>query len=235
VYNFSQSVEDGATVPIFYENRVPRLENTNVDLQNDIGRIMEKYEMSEDMEEKLENEFSTAYEILTRDDRLEKVAEDIVSHYMGRGNSGKAMVVCIDKKTTVKMYLKVQKHFKAYRSRLEARLVQSSLDTEKQGIMKEIEALDALDTAVIISLGNNQNEIDTFRKIGIDFRPIRKRLLEEDLETKFKNPENGLRIAFVCNMWLTGFDVPSITTLYLDKPIKNHALMQTIARTNRVF
>lgn len=154
---------------------------------------------------------------------------------MGRGNTGKAMVVCIDKKTTVKMYLKVQKHFAVYKSRLEERLKSASSDTEKQVVLSQIQSIDVLDTAVIISLWNNQNEIDTFRKIDIDFRPIRKRLLEEDLETKFKNPESNLRIAFVCNMWLTGFDVPNITTLYLDKPMKNHTLMQTIARTNRVF
>ena len=235
VYNFSQSVEDKATVPIFYENRVPKVENTNDHLQDDIGRIMEEYEMSEHMEEKLEQEFSTTYHILTREDRLESIAEDIVHHYMGRGNTGKAMVVSIDKKTTVRLYIKVCKHFAAYKDRLEERLRGNLLDHERETFQRQLDTLRVLDMAVVISLGNNQNEIDEFRKVDIDFRPIRKRLIEDDLKKKFKDPESSLRIVFVCNMWLTGFDVPSVTTLYLDKPMKGHTLMQTITRTNRVF
>jgi type I restriction enzyme R subunit len=87
--------------------------------------------------------------------------------------------------------------------------------------------------AVVLSQG--QNEVDDMRRKGLNIAPHRKRMLEEDLDTKFKDSDNPLRIAFVCAMWMTGFDVPSCSTIYLDKPMRNHTLMQTIARDNRVF
>ena len=87
--------------------------------------------------------------------------------------------------------------------------------------------------AIVVSQG--QNEIRELEKKGLDIRPHRKRTLEEDLDTKFKDPEDPLRLVFVCAMWMTGFDVPSCSTLYLDKPMRNHTLMQTIARANRVY
>jgi len=87
--------------------------------------------------------------------------------------------------------------------------------------------------AVVVSQG--QNEIAEMNEKGLDIRPHRKRMVEEDLETRFKNPEDPFRLVFVCAMWMTGFDVPSCSTLYLDKPMRNHTLMQTIARANRVY
>jgi type I restriction enzyme, R subunit len=180
IYNFSQSVEDGATVPIYYENRVPKLENINEDLEKDLEKIMEKFELWEDEEDKLENEFSTAYQILTREDRLESVWEDIVNHFMWRWNEWKAMVVCIDKKTTVRVYFKVKKYFGVYKAKLESDLERMLLDWEKEEIKKKIKFIENLDMAVVISLWKNQNEIDDFRQIWIDFKPIRKRLLEMD-------------------------------------------------------
>ena len=87
--------------------------------------------------------------------------------------------------------------------------------------------------AVVVS--SSQNEIEEFKKKGLDIAKHRKRMVKEDLETKFKKPDDPLRIVFVCAMWITGFDVPSCSTIYLDKPMKNHTLMQTIARANRVW
>src|SRR5207253_8716552 len=87
--------------------------------------------------------------------------------------------------------------------------------------------------AVVVS--QSQNEIEDMKKKGLDILPHRKRMVKEDLEKKFKDPEDPFRIVFVCAMWMTGFDVPSCSTIYLDKPMRNHTLMQTIARANRVW
>ena len=87
--------------------------------------------------------------------------------------------------------------------------------------------------AVVVSQG--QNEIAEMKAKGLDILPHRKRIVEEDLDTKFKDPNDPFRIVFVCAMWMTGFDVPSCSTIYLDKPMRNHTLMQTIARANRVL
>ena len=235
VYNFSQSVQDGATVPIYYENRVPQVQITNQDLENDLETMIEKYDLDDEESEKLENEFSTAYEVLTRDDRLETIAKDIVYHFVNKWNDGKAMVVSIDKKTTVRLYEKVKKYFKVYKQELEKKKNLQFTHIKQQEIQKQLDLIEKLDMAVVLSLWNNQNEIDNFKQIWIDFKPIRERILNEDLETKFKKTDSNLKLVFVCSMWITGFDVPNITTLYLDKLLKNHTLMQTIARTNRVF
>ena len=112
IYNFKQSVDDNATVPLYYENRIPELQLTNKDLNEDIYRIIEESDLDEDQEKKLEREFVHQYHLITRDDRLETVARDIVKHFTGRGFQGKAMVICIDKATAVRMYDKVQKYWK---------------------------------------------------------------------------------------------------------------------------
>ena len=93
--------------------------------------------------------------------------------------------------------------------------------------------MEETDMAVVVS--QQQNEVDEFKKKGLDIEPHRKRMVTEDLETKFKNPDDPFRLVFVCAMWMTGFDAPAVSTIYLDKPMKNHTLMQTIARANRVF
>src|SRR3989339_1020883 len=118
VYNFGQSVADGSTVPLFYENRVPRLKNVNENLEVQLGQLLDRYDLDEDEEEKLEREYSTFYEIVTREDRLNTIARDIVEHYVGRGYDGKAMVVSIDKKTTFRMYDKVKKEWDRYINKL---------------------------------------------------------------------------------------------------------------------
>ena len=206
IYDFQQSVEDGATVPLFYENRTPELHLDNPDLNDDIYELIENADLSEEAEKKLERELGRQYHLITRDDRLDTVAQDIVKHFLGRGFQGKAMVVCIDKATALRMYDKVRKYWP-----------------------KD----DKTDMAVVVSPG--QNEIEQMAALGINIVPHRKRMNEEKLDEKFKDTNDPLRLVFVCAMWLTGFDAPSCSTVYLDKPMRNHSLMQTIARANRVF
>jgi type I restriction enzyme, R subunit len=232
VYNFRQSVEDKATVPLYYENRIPELQLVNEDLDDDLDRLLEEAELNEEQEKKLEREFSRQYHLLTRDDRLNKIAEDIVSHFMGRGHQGKAMVISIDRFTAVRMYDKVQIYWKRYIELLKESLESLSYD-EQVEIQKKIAFMQETDMAVVIS--SNQNEVEAFRNKGLDITPHRLRMVQEDLETKFKDPDNPFRIVFVCAMWMTGFDVQPLSTIYLDKPMRNHTLMQAIARANRVF
>jgi type I restriction enzyme R subunit len=232
IYNFQQSVDDHATVPLYYENRIPELQLKNEKLNEDMARVIEDAELDEGQEAALEREFRHEYHLITRNDRLEKVAEDIVKHFMGRGFRGKAMVVSIDKATAVRMYDKVQKYWPKYLKKVKARLATCAPE-ERDELEKTIQFLSETDMAVVVSQA--QNEIADLKKKGADIRPHRKRLVTEDLETKFKDADDPLRIVFVCAMWMTGFDVPSCSTIYLDKPMRNHTLMQTIARANRVF
>jgi type I restriction enzyme R subunit len=203
IYDFKQSVEDGATVPLFYENRIPELQLNQEALEEDLDNLLDSIDLSTDEEKKLEREFSREYHLITREDRLDKIAKDLITHFNGRGTDGKAMFVCIDRLTAVKMYEKIKAQ------------------------------PNCPDVAVVFS--SAQNEIADFKEKSFDITPHRLRMNREDLETKFKNPADPLKIVIVCSMWLTGFDVPGLATIYLDKPMKNHTLMQTIARANRVF
>lgn len=216
IYDFQQSVEDGATVPLFYENRTPELHLDNPDLNDDIYELIENADLSEEAEKKLERELGRQYHLITRDDRLDTVAQDIVKHFLGRGFQGKAMVVSIDKATALRMYDKVRQYW----------------PRPHPNPLPGGEGAD-IDMAVVVSAG--QNEIEQMAKLGVDIVPHRKRINEEKLDEKFKDSNDPLRLVFVCAMWLTGFDAPSCSTIYLDKPMRNHTLMQTIARANRVY
>jgi type I restriction enzyme R subunit len=232
VYDFQQSVADGATVPLYYENRIPELQLVNENLNEDMERLLEEAELDEAQEKKLEREFAREYHLITRDERLEAVAKDLVTHFTGRGFQGKAMMICIDKATAIRMYDKVKKQWGEKIAALQAEWAGAGGDA-RQEIEERIARMKETDMAVVISQG--QNEIAEMIEKGLDIRPHRKRMVEEDLETKFKNPDDPFRLVFVCAMWMTGFDVPSCSTLYLDKPMRNHTLMQTIARANRVY
>ena len=232
VYDFNQSIVDRATVPLYYENRVPTLQLTNENLNEDLEQVLENAELDEAQETKLEHEFAREYHLITRDERLETIAKDIVAHFMGRGYQGKAMVISIDKATAVKMYDKVQKHWKRYTERLKSEIT-TQTGSERIFLEERIRYMEETDMAVVVSPG--QNEIDDLRQKGVDITRHRARANTEDLDTKFKDSEDPFRIVFVCAMWITGFDVPSCSTIYLDKPQRNHTLMQTIARANRVF
>ena len=233
IYNFRESVQDRATVPLYYENRIPEMQLTNADLNEDMERLLEEAELDEAQEAKLEREFARQYYILTDDDRLEAVAKDIVVHFLGRGYQGKAMVVSIDKATAVRMYDKVRKHWAARLGELRAELAATTDPEDKDRLEQTIAYMDETDMAVVVSQA--QNEITDLAKKGVDIIPHRKRMVTEDLAEKFKKPSDPFRLVFVCAMWMTGFDVPSCSTIYLDKPMRNHTLMQTIARANRVF
>ena len=143
------------------------------------------------------------------------------------------MVISIDKATAVRMYGKVRAHWTAEMSRLMDEMAEAVGDEKRQLIKERLQFMESTDMAVVVS--SSQNEIGEMKAKGLDIVPHRKRMVSEDLETKFKDPDDAFRIVFVCAMWLTGFDAPSCSTLYLDKPMRNHTLMQTIARANRVF
>jgi len=232
IYDFKQSVEDGATVPLFYENRIPELQLTNENLNEDMEALLEKAELDEDQEKKLEREFGREYHLITREDRLAAVAKDIVEHFTTRGFDGKGMVICIDKATAVRMYNKVQEQWAVKLEEL-LKAVEQAPFGEQPNLTTRIKAMQETDMAVVVS--QSQNEIRDMQEKGLDIRPHRKRIVDEDLETKFKDPNDPFQLAFVCAMWMTGFDVPSCSTLYLDKPMRNHTLMQAIARANRVY
>jgi type I restriction enzyme R subunit len=234
IYDFQQSVEDGATVPLFYENRTPELQLVNPDLNEDIYNVIEAAQLDSEQETKLERELGRQYHILTRDDRLETVAQDIVRNFLGRGFIGKAMVVSIDKATALKMDDKVRKYWAQETARVQKELARRDLgETDKHSLRQRLELLQTTDMALIVSAG--QNEVAQMQAQGLDIVPHRQRMNNELLDEKFKDPKDPLRLVFLCAMWLTGFDAPSCSTVYLDKPMRNHTLMQTIARANRVF
>ena len=239
IYDFQQSIEDHATVRLFYENRTPELRLDNPDLNDAIYDAIEAASLDEDQERRLERELGRQYHLITRDDRLETVAKDVVRHFLGRGFQGKAMVVSIDKATALRMYDKVQKYWKAERASVESelsRLTASPGQADSEAVLeleRRLQTLITTDMAVVVSPG--QNEIEQMKALGIDIVPHRKRMNDDPLDEKFKDPNDPLRLVFLCAMWLTGFDAPSCSTIYLDKPMRNHTLMQTIARANRVF
>jgi type I restriction enzyme R subunit len=231
IYDFAQSIEDGATVPLYYENRIPELQLANEDLSDDLDRLIEEAALDEAQEARLAQVFSRQYHLITRDDRLDKIAQDVVRHFAGRGYRGKAMYIAIDKATAVRMYDKVRACWNEEIKRLET--VPAKLTGEERAAHEaKIAWMKATDMAVIVSPG--QNEKDDMAAKGLDIVPHRRRMNTEKMEDKFKDPDDPFRLVFLCAMWLTGFDAPSCSTVYLDKPMKNHTLMQTIARANRV-
>ncbi len=257
IYDFQQSVEDGATVPLYYENRTPELALVNPELSDDIYRVIEDAELDDAQEERLAGLLGRQYQLITRDDRLETVAADIVRHFLGRapltaaGQSvvGKAMVVSIDKATALRMHDKVQRLWAEETARVQQALGELALqprggelsagqarrDARKAELRQRLALLQGTEMALVVSPA--QNEVEQMRRLGLDIAPHRKRMNESEpgLDQRFKDVNDPLRIVFVCAMWLTGFDAPSCTTVYLDKPMRNHTLMQTIARANRVF
>ena len=231
IYNFQRSIEDRATVPLYYENRIPELQLTNEQLGEEITRVLEDAETDEEQEKVLERKFSQFYQVITRDDRLETVAKDLVEHFTGRGYKGKAMMVCVDKATAVKMYDKVQKYWGEKLNTLRQQFALAD-DKQRLALESQISDMETTDMAVVVS--QSANEIEDLQKKGVEIEPHRRRTVTEDLDETFKDPDSRLRLVFVCAMWITGFDVPTCSTIYLDKPMRNHTLMQTIARANRV-
>lgn len=251
-YDFQRAVEDGATVPLYYDARGDKLGVAVGDLNERIAEKLEALEIEDiDVEQRLEQELKRDYHIITAQKRLEQIARDFVVHYSNAWESGKAMLVCIDKITCVRMYDLISHYWEERIVELEAELKKTGDEQEAAFRERQIQWMRETRMAVVIS--EEQGEVDKFRKWGLDIVPHR-RLIKEGMELPeslrnkpqyrnlqrmplddaFKEEEHPFRIAIVCAMWLTGFDVPCLSTLYLDKPLKAHTLMQAIARANRV-
>ena len=236
-YNFKQSIIDEATLPLFYNKRVPEVSQQNENIDDDFAEIISDENLTPDQQLRLEREFAQEMKVLKADDRLETIAKDIVYHFPRRGYLGKGMVIAIDKFTAVKMYDKVKRLWEEEKRNIQRQISESADKREKEGLKLVLEWMRKTDMAVIVS--EEAGEEEKFEKEGLDIKLHRKRMLTPDengqeLEDKFKEPKDPLQLVFVCSMWLTGFDAPTVSTLYLDKPMKDHTLMQTIARANRV-
>lgn len=254
-YDFKRAVEDGATVPLYYDNRGEKLDIATPDINDRIAEELDKHQLDQDQEEKLRRDLSRDYHVLTADERLDRIARDVVGHYSRRWETGKAMLVTIDKITAVRMYdlitdywsaeLTRQKErvaeFEADTESLKAKLVSSDEDTRVRVLAAHQARVDAakkkLDwlgtTEICVVISEEQNEVKKFKDWGLDIVPHRTKMKQRDLGEEFKKADHPFRFVIVCAMWLTGFDVPSLATLYLDKPMKGHTLMQAIARANR--
>lgn len=232
VYDFKRAVEDGATVPLYYENRGDKIADLeNPDITDRILDAIEKAELDVDQQEKLEREFAKEIHLLTAQQRLESIAKDFAGHYSDLWTSGKAMFVCLNKVTCVRMYDLVQKYWAEEIEYLENDM-KLATQQEAQELSRKLKWMKETEMAVVIS--QEQNEIQTFQKWGLDIKVHRQKMEKRELDKEFKDAANPLRVVFVCAMWLTGFDVKCLSCLYLDKPLKAHTLMQTIARANRV-
>ena len=234
IYDFKRAVEDKATVPLYYENRGEKLQDLKTPEINE--EIASALEMAGDLDAsqlaKLEREFSKEVHLLTAKKRLRLVAQDFVCHYSDLWTSGKAMFVSYNKVTCVRMFNYVQEYWQREIKTLEQAIEKCDSQQEVQEMKRKLEWMRETDMAVVVS--QEQNEIQTFQKWGLDILPHRERMEKEELDKQFKDGESRLRIVFVCAMWLTGFDVKTLSCLYIDKPMKAHTLMQTIARANRV-
>lgn len=258
-YDFQRAVEDKATVPLYYDARGEKLGVAIGDLNERVAEKIEEFEIDEiNVEQRLEKELKREYHIITADKRLDQVARDFVQHYSTAWETGKAMLVCIDKITCVRMYNLISRYWDERIAELKTALSSIAddqevayLPQEEIDLRRQIDWMRETRKAVVVS--EEQGEVDKFRKWGLDIIPHR-RLIKEgidlsesmrnkpqyhnmqriSLDDAFKADEHPFRIAIVCAMWLTGFDVPSLSTLYLDKPLRAHTLMQAIARANRV-
>lgn len=241
-YGFQRAVEDNATVPLYYDARGEKLGLATDDINEKIATKLEEFETDDqDVTERLERELKRDYHIITAQPRLEQIAEDFVDHYSIGGQNGKAMMVCIDKLTCVKMQETILSKWKEKITEQEKEL--DKLSDEQAIVDMERKLAWMGETIMAVVVSEEQGEVDKFRKWGLDITPHRKLIKEGfetadgkrlDMESAFKKEEHPFRVAIVCAMWLTGFDVPTMSTLYLDKPLKAHTLMQAIARANRV-
>ena len=233
VYDFQRAVDDKATVPLYYENRADKIKNLqNPQITDELLQAIEEADLDDKQKEKLEYEFSKEYHLLTAKARLEIIAKDFVKHYSYLWETGKAMFVCLNKITCVRMYELVQQYWQEEIIELKKQISHTADQQTVQELNNKLTWMQATEMAVVIS--EEQNEEEKFAKWGLDIKPHREKMYKRDLDKEYKDSENPLRIVFVCAMWLTGFDVKTLSCLYLDKPLKAHTLMQTIARANRV-
>jgi type I restriction enzyme, R subunit len=254
-YDFKRSEEDGATVKLVYENRGEKLGLARLDLNDRIADAVAKADLDPDKQALLEKLLGQDYEVITADERLDKIAADFVEHCATRWESGKCLLVCIDKITCARMYQRIiprwQNKITAVRAAAAAKEDEraAALDKDDQArLQAECDSLKGQrrwleETIIEIIISEGQNEVADFKNWGFDIIPHRARMKQGfevgesrvDVETAFKNPQHPFRVAIVCAMWLTGFDVECLSTLYIDKPMRAHTLMQAIARANRVY
>ncbi|HXG29085.1 MAG TPA: type I restriction endonuclease subunit R [Nevskiales bacterium] len=208
VYDISRAVEDGATVPIYYESRLARIEldeDEKPKLDAEIEEILEDEE--ETARERAKQKWATVEALVGADKRLKRVAADIVQHFEDRvaALDGKAMVVCMSRCICVKLYdaiVQLRPHWHS--------------DDDNAGVVK------------IVMTGSASDPPDWQRHIGNKAR-------RDLLAKRARDPNDPLKLVIVRDMWLTGFDAPCMHTMYVDKPMRGHGLMQAIARVNRVF
>src|SRR3989344_621486 len=206
-YKINQAVEDGATVPIYYEGRLVPLHLANQFIDEEFEDLIGEIEF--EAKEIYKRKWARLEQAVSAKDRLEQVAKDIIEHFNNRGLEGKGMIVTISRKTAVEMYKII--------SKIEDAPACADLPAGKTGA-----SAGRPEVAVVISKPE-------------DFPELKQSRDTKELEKRFKNPDDPLKLVIVCDMWLTGFDVPSLHTMYIDKPLKNHTLMQAIARVNRIF
>ena len=240
-YDFQRAVEDKVTVPLYYDSRGDTLGVATNDINERIAEKLEEIEIDDiDVSQRLEKELKRDYHIITAEKRLNQIAKDFVDHYTTSWEAGKAMFVCIDKLTCVRMYELIRQYWDQKAEEIEDSWKMAAGE-EKDHLSNQLIWMKETKMAVIVS--EEQGEVEKFRKWGFDITPHR-RLIKNgfelsdgtriDVDSAFKKEEHPFRIAIICAMWLTGFNVPSLANLYLDKPLKAHTLMQAIARANRV-
>jgi type I restriction enzyme R subunit len=184
VYNFRDAIEDGATVPLYYENRIPELQLINEAFADELTGLLEEAELDEDAEGRLVRRFAREYALITRPERLRTVACDLVRHFVGRGFTGKAMYVGVDKSAAVRMYDLVREAWAEHL--VELRAQHDALpELERPWLASRIELMETTDMAVVISQG--QNEIKDLADKGLDIKPHRARMNAEPLDEHFKD------------------------------------------------
>ena len=241
-YDFQRAVEDKATVPLYYDARGEKLGLATKDLNERIAAKLEEFEIEDiDTAERLEKELKRDYHLITADTRLEKIACDFVQHYSTQWETGKAMFICIDKITCVRMHDFIARYWEERIATLKKKINAAPYVQEGAQYRHQLAWMQETRMAVVIS--EEQGEVGKFRKWNLDIKPHRKLIKQGfetadgkriDIESAFKKDDHPFRIVIVCAMWLTGFDVKSLATIYLDKPLRAHTLMQAIARANRV-
>ncbi len=208
VYDINRGVEDGATVPIYYESRLARIEldeNERPMLDDEVAELTE--DEAEGEQERLKRRWASVEAVVGTEKRLRLVARDLIEHFENRvvGMEGKAMVVCMSRRICVALYGEIVKLRPEWHS-----------DDDESGVLK------------VVMTGAASDPKDWQQHIGGKSR-------RELLAKRIKDPDDTLRLVIVRDMWLTGFDAPSLHTMYVDKPMRGHGLMQAIARVNRVF
>jgi type I restriction enzyme R subunit len=208
IYDIQQAVEDGATVRIYYENRLAKIhlkEDEMVRVDAEFEELTESEEQTD--RQKLKSRWARLEAIVGNEHRLELIAQDIINHFESRNEvlDGKAMIVCMSRRICVDLYAQIIKIRPDWHS-----------DEDTDGTIK------------VVMTGSSSDPLN-FQS------HIRSKLKRKALGDRLKDPKDKLKIAIVRDMWLTGFDAPSMHTLYLDKPMQGHNLMQAIARVNRVY